>query len=157
MGLGERMKETERTENYDLARPHSTMNVNTEETAATISYRPGWAKCLVCGGSVEPGHGAARLNHRGNTVNLCGLDCRRTFEEDPDTYVARLAHGEACVVCGKCGDFGGGNVRIVHRGTKVHLCGLYCMAAFAKDPDPYLARLAKVTRERALQEAQESA
>lgn len=50
-----------------------------------------WAACAVCGNSVEPGRGAARINHRGNTINLCGPLCLGTFAEDPDPYLARLA------------------------------------------------------------------
>ena len=74
--------------------------------ADDASNQSEWATCVVCGNSVEPERGAARINHRGNTVNVCGPQC---------------------------------------------------LGAFAKEPDPYLARLAKLMRERALQEAQEFA
>jgi ribosomal protein L24E len=50
-----------------------------------------WETCVVCGDSVEPGRGAARINHLGNTVNLCGPACRETFAQEPDPYLARLA------------------------------------------------------------------
>ena len=50
-----------------------------------------WATCAVCGNSVVPNNGAARINHRGNTINLCGPQCLRTFAEEPDPYLARLA------------------------------------------------------------------
>jgi ribosomal protein L24E len=62
--------------------------MNTEETCNTRSES---ATCVVCGSSVEPGQGAVQINHRGNTVNLCGPQCLRTFAEDPDPYLARLA------------------------------------------------------------------
>jgi ribosomal protein L24E len=48
-------------------------------------------RCLICGKSIEPGHGALRINHHGNTVNLCNPDCLRIFAQEPDPYLARLA------------------------------------------------------------------
>ena len=46
---------------------------------------------MVCGNGVEPGRGASRINHRGNTINLCGPACLQTFAQEPDPYIARLA------------------------------------------------------------------
>ena len=48
-------------------------------------------RCVICGRSIEPGHGALRINHHGNTVNLCNPDCLRIFAQEPDSYLARLA------------------------------------------------------------------
>ena len=50
-----------------------------------------WERCVICGNSVEPGHGALRINHRGNTISLCNPACLRTFAQEPDPYLARLA------------------------------------------------------------------
>jgi YHS domain-containing protein len=50
-----------------------------------------WGSCVVCGGSIEPEGSAAQINHRGNTINLCGPQCLRAFAEQPDAYLARLA------------------------------------------------------------------
>ena len=50
-----------------------------------------WERCVICGNSVEPGQGAVRINHHGNTVNLCSPACLKTFAQDPDPYLARLA------------------------------------------------------------------
>ncbi len=55
------------------------------------NHQSDWEICVVCGNSIEPGRGAARLNHLGNTVNLCGPACRETFAQEPDPYLARLA------------------------------------------------------------------
>ena len=62
-----------------------------------------WERCVVCGNSVEPGHGGVRINHHGNTVNLCNPACLTRFAEEPDPYLARLAkkmrerqNAEAC-------------------------------------------------------------
>ena len=54
-------------------------------------HQLGWTMCVVCGNSVEPGRGAGRINHRGNTINVCGPECLQTFAEEPDAYLARLA------------------------------------------------------------------
>ena len=54
-------------------------------------HQSDWERCAICGNSVEPGNGAMRINHQGNTVNLCNPRCLRTFEQEPDPYLARLA------------------------------------------------------------------
>lgn len=56
-----------------------------------INQQPDWETCVVCGNAVEPGRGAARINHRGNTVNLCGPACQQAFAREPDPYLAQLA------------------------------------------------------------------
>jgi ribosomal protein L24E len=57
---------------------------------------------------------------------------------------------EACVVCGKNVEHGGGFARINHRGIMVNLCCPHCMETFEKDPGPHMARLAKIENYRAL-------
>jgi ribosomal protein L24E len=54
-------------------------------------HQSDWERCVICGSSVEPGHGAVSINHHGNTVNLCNPACLRTFAQEPDPYLARLA------------------------------------------------------------------
>jgi ribosomal protein L24E len=56
-----------------------------------MNQQSDWETCVVCGNSVEPRSGAGRINHRGNTVNLCSPACLRTFAQEPDPYLARLA------------------------------------------------------------------
>lgn len=51
----------------------------------------GWEICVVCGHAVEPGRHGSRINHLGNTVNLCGPNCLRAFASDPAPYLGRLA------------------------------------------------------------------
>jgi YHS domain-containing protein len=51
----------------------------------------GWATCVVCGNRVEPELGGVRVNHHGNTISVCGPQCLRTFANEPDLYLARLA------------------------------------------------------------------
>lgn len=55
---------------------------------------------------------------------------------------------EACVVCGNSVMPERGAVRFNHRGSTVSVCGPQCLQTFAQEPDPYLARLARVLRER---------
>jgi ribosomal protein L24E len=62
--------------------------INTKDTNG---HQFEWETCVVCGNSVEPGRGATRINHRGNTVNVCGPQCLRTFANEPDPYLGRLA------------------------------------------------------------------
>src|ERR1700751_4839739 len=54
-------------------------------------HQSDWETCVICGNNVEPGHGAVRINHHGNTVNLCSPGCLRTFAQEPDPYLARRA------------------------------------------------------------------
>ena len=54
-------------------------------------HQSDWERCVICGNSVEPGRGAVRINHQGNTVSLCNPACLRTFAQEPDPYLARLA------------------------------------------------------------------
>lgn len=61
------------------------------DTEDTVGSQSEWARCVVCGNRVEPGRGAARINHRGNTINVCGPQCLRMFAQEPDAYLARLA------------------------------------------------------------------
>ena len=54
-------------------------------------HQSDWERCVVCGNSVEPGHGAVSISHHGNTVCLCNPACLKTFAQEPDPYLARLA------------------------------------------------------------------
>ena len=62
--------------------------MNTEDLNG---HHPAWETCVVCGNYIEPGCGPVRINHRGNTVTLCGPACLETFAEEPDLHLARLA------------------------------------------------------------------
>ena len=57
---------------------------------------------------------------------------------------------EACAVCGKNVEHGGGFARINHHGIMVNLCCPLCMETFEKDSGPHMARLAKIESYRAL-------
>jgi hypothetical protein len=50
----------------------------------------------------------------------------------------------SCVVCGKNVTHGGGFSRINHKGIMVNLCCPLCLETFQKDPQPFMARLAKI-------------
>lgn len=62
--------------------------MKTEESNGHQSDRQ---MCAVCGNSLHSKQGYLRTNHRGNTINLCGSQCLKTFAEEPDLYLARLA------------------------------------------------------------------
>ena len=55
-----------------------------------------------------------------------------------------------CVVCGKGVDHGGGFARVNHKGIMVELCCPLCLETFEKDSTPYMQRLEKILRYRAL-------
>lgn len=75
-------------EKNSLSQPEPVV---TGANAAPAKPSPGWEICVVCGHGVEPGHHGARINHLGNTVNLCGPNCLRAFASDPAPYLGRLA------------------------------------------------------------------
>ncbi len=60
-------------------------------TGEAFNNAPEGTTCVVCENNVAAERGAVRVNHRGNTINLCGPQCLRTFAEEPDAYLARLA------------------------------------------------------------------
>ena len=60
--------------------------------------------------------------------------------EDTIGYQAEV---EACVVCGKNVQGGGGFSRITHGERMVSLCCPLCLATFQNDPQPYVGRLEK--------------
>lgn len=62
--------------------------MNSDETNG---HQLEWESCVVCGNSVMPERGAVRFNHHGNTINVCGPQCLRSFAEEPAPYIARLA------------------------------------------------------------------
>lgn len=62
--------------------------MNTDDAT---NHQSEWATCVVCGNNVAPERAAARINHRGNTINVCSPQCLRTFAAEPDPYLARLA------------------------------------------------------------------
>lgn len=68
----------------------NTMNCQESEGRHPEGELWEWEACAVCGGSVEPGHGAARINHHGSTVNVCSPLCLESFGKEPDPYLARL-------------------------------------------------------------------
>lgn len=61
----------------------------------------------------------------------------------------------ACVVCGKNVQGDRGFAKINHGGTMVNLCCPHCMETFGKDPEPHMARLAKIESYRALKSAKQ--
>lgn len=57
---------------------------------------------------------------------------------------------EACVVCGKNVQRGGGFSRITHGQRLMSLCCPLCLETFQKDPQPYVGRLEKTLAYREL-------
>ncbi len=58
----------------------------------------------------------------------------------------------SCAVCGKNVEHGGGFARVNHKGTMVNLCCPHCLETFEQDPQPHMARLAKVLHHRAVRD-----
>ena len=90
----------------------------------------------------------------GRRVEFCCEGCVARFEADRGAYHAKMdamilevAEAEyplaTCVVSGEDLDAMGGPVAVVHRptNTAVKFCCGTCEVAFAKDPEPYLAKL----------------
>ncbi len=57
---------------------------------------------------------------------------------------------ETCAVCGQAVQPGQGARRVNHHGSTINVYSPSCLETLAGEPDPYLARLAKITREREL-------
>jgi YHS domain-containing protein len=52
----------------------------------------------VCGMTVDPGHAAARVHHRGRTVSFCCNGCADAFRAEPDRYLPERATDAVCGV-----------------------------------------------------------
>lgn len=61
------------------------------DTKEFNGHQVGLEMCVICGSPVEHENGSIRTNHRGNTINLCSSQCLKTFADEPDVYLARLA------------------------------------------------------------------
>ncbi len=59
---------------------------------------------------------------------------------------------EACAVCGKNVEHGGGFARLKHGRHLFSLCCPLCLETFQKDPTSYVARFEKVLHYRALRD-----
>lgn len=64
---------------------------------------------------------------------------------------------EACAVCGKNVEHGGGFARVKREERMVSLCCPLCLETFQRDPAPYVAKLMKIERFRVLRELTASA
>ena len=42
----------------------------------------------VCGMDVTPETSAGKVEYKGQTYYFCGAGCRRSFEKDPEKYLA---------------------------------------------------------------------
>jgi len=59
---------------------------------------------------------------------------------------------EACAVCGKNVEHGGGFARVKRNQGMVNLCCPLCLETFQSDPAPYVRKLIKIERYKELRE-----
>jgi YHS domain-containing protein len=45
-------------------------------------------KDLVCGMTIDPATAAGTSDYKGQTYYFCALSCKKSFEEDPEKYLA---------------------------------------------------------------------
>ncbi len=60
-------------------RPQATKE--TEKEAVMV-------KDLVCGMTIDPATAAGTSEYRGQTYYFCALSCKKSFDEDPEKYLA---------------------------------------------------------------------
>jgi YHS domain-containing protein len=86
---------------------------------------------------------AAQLQYEGADYYFCCVGCADIFRSDPKRYLAQI---RGVVVCPGClGEKPlAVTTRAEHSGRTVNFCGCpHCAAAFARDPDRLVARLAE--------------
>ena len=45
-------------------------------------------KDLVCGMTIDPATAAGTSEYKGQTYYFCALSCKKSFDEDPEKYLA---------------------------------------------------------------------
>ena len=45
-------------------------------------------KDLVCGMTIDPATAAGKSEYKGQTYYFCALSCKKSFDEDPEKYIA---------------------------------------------------------------------
>jgi YHS domain-containing protein len=61
------------------------------------------AKDLVCGMDVDEKTAKYKTTYKGKTYYFCAPGCKKTFEENPEKYVAGSGHsGHGCCCGGHC-------------------------------------------------------
>ncbi len=61
---------------------HQTKDTATEEKEAVM------VKDLVCGMTIDPATAAGTSEYKGHTYYFCALSCKKSFDEDPEKYLA---------------------------------------------------------------------
>ena len=46
----------------------------------------------VCGMEIDPAKAAGRSEYKGQTYYFCSPGCKKSFDKDPEKYVAQGAH-----------------------------------------------------------------
>lgn len=100
----------------------------------------------VCGMSVAPEAGAARVEHDGDAYLFCSLGCRDKFVASPESYLATPSCNDSNMmsashkdpVCGMAVAEEGAAGRATHNGTKYFFCSSSCEHKFVHSPGRYI-------------------
>ena len=113
----------------------------------------------VCKMTIEDRDAAAMSEYKGIPYYFCALQCKETFEKNPEAYIQKEtshprlmmltpkkeAQGETTAtrvndpVCGMKVDPEKTDYKYVYKGTPYFFCRKQCLDAFEKDPERYLA------------------
>ncbi len=102
--------------------------------------------CPTCGCSlVRLGMGkneAVSYHHNGEEHRFCCEGCVALFTTDPEQYLQEVSNLVVCTVC--LGEkLPASTIALDHDGMTLHFCRCpHCAAAFEKNPEHYLERLA---------------
>lgn len=116
--------------------------------AAQIPYYP-LKECLVSGEALVEGE-ITDVVHEGRLLRLCCGMCKRQFEKDPASLLAKLDAAvvraqkplyplENCVISDEALGSMGDPIEEVHQGRLVRLCCKGCVKSFHKNPAKYFA------------------
>lgn len=48
----------------------------------------------VCGMEIDPATAAGKSEYMGRTYYFCSLGCKKSFDKEPEKYIANSGHGE---------------------------------------------------------------
>ena len=99
--------------------------------------------CPVMGGKIDK---EIYLDYQGQRIYFCCESCKKSFSEDPEKYMQKIADDKILLesVQKKCPVMGGDinkNIYTDYKGRRIYFCCESCKKSFGEDPEKYLKKM----------------
>ena len=99
--------------------------------------------CPVMGGKIDK---EIYLDYQGQRIYFCCESCKKSFSEDPEKYMQKIADDKIPLesVQKKCPVMGGDinkNIYTDYKGRRIYFCCESCKKSFGEDPEKYLKKM----------------